>query len=92
MASSDGAESRKETLHWKDQEKCQGCGAQKSKIGQEGGEPLRAIKLRDGGRDLLCSECFVEALNDGRVSEDDPRVASDGRPNLGTPAKRGVRD
>lgn len=73
------------TKHWKDQDKCQGCGAPKEQ------EPLRAILLTSGEKDLLCVECFVEANNDGRVSPDDPRVNDDGSIELGIPRAPGQR-
>lgn len=81
-----------EHTHWKDQEECQGCGADKPRIGQDGGAPVRAIQLKSGRKDLLCSDCFAEAVTEGRVSRNDPRVADDGTVDRGThraPGQRG---
>lgn len=72
--------------HWKDQDECQGCGAEDA--------PLRAILLQSGERDLLCVGCFMDAFDEGRIHPDDARVDGNeayiGRPNA--PGQRGGCD
>jgi hypothetical protein len=65
--------------HWKEQDECQECGADRNEVA------LRAIKLKSGGRDLLCIGCFSEALEEGRVDPSDPRVDDNGMMNAGIP-------
>lgn len=55
-------------MSWKDQTECQGCGTHREETA------LRAIKLKNSDRVLLCRECFEEKLNAGEVSPEDPRV------------------
>lgn len=71
-------------------DECEGCGVEgPGPIGSGvGGEPLRAIKMKAGGREMLCVECFVEAVEEGRVDESDPRVEPD-RLITGTPGAPG---
>lgn len=63
------SEGPEQDTHWKDQDECQSCGAGRDEA------HLRAIKLKSGGRDLLCEGCFADALEDGRVHPDDPRLS-----------------
>lgn len=55
-----------ETDHWKDQDECWDCG--RSDV------PLRAIKMVNLGRQMLCRDCFETALEVGEVHPSDPRV------------------
>lgn len=61
----DGGEQVGDGTHWKDQDGCQGCG--------QPHDPLRAVKIRGGGRDLLCYDCFKKALEADRIDPDDER-------------------
>lgn len=65
--------------HWKDQTECQSCDP------DESGGTLRAIKMKSGGRDLLCFEHFCEALDNGDVDPTDPRFNDDGTIDIGIP-------
>lgn len=59
-------QSDSETEHWKDADDCQSCGDSETH--------LRAIKMENGSRELLCFDCFIEARDDGRVHPLDPRI------------------
>ena len=52
--------------HWKDQDECQDCG--RSDV------PLRAIKMVNLPRQMLCQDCFETALEVGEVDPTDPRI------------------
>lgn len=62
---------------WGDE--CEWCGVHENKAA------LRAIKMQDGGRELLCIEDFVKALDTGEVDPSDPRVDDGGSAILGVP-------
>lgn len=68
MVTTDGNTRTETGMHWKEQDECQDCGVDRSDAA------LRAIKLKDGGRDLLCNGCFSQAVEEGRVEPSDPRV------------------
>lgn len=54
---------------WREQDECQRCG--------DGGDEvdLRGIKMRDGGRAMLCQDCFEVELDRGNVRPDDERLS-----------------
>jgi hypothetical protein len=45
---------------------CESCG--------QSDVPLRRIKIRDGGRELLCQSCFLKPVENNRVDPSDPRI------------------
>jgi hypothetical protein len=63
-----------ESDDWRDLDACERCG--------DSDVPLRAIKMREGRRRLLCIDCFFDAEQNGEVDPDDPRIDDPpGRPN-----------
>lgn len=36
--------------------------------------PIRSIKMKEGGRERLCEECFEAAADVGKVDPSDPRL------------------
>lgn len=63
------SESKPEPLDaWKDIDYCEGCEADDT--------PLRAIKMRKGRRQMLCQDCFEDAIDEGEVSLSDERIVT----------------
>lgn len=54
---------------WKDINQCETCG--------ESDAHLRAIRMKQGRRQMLCYGCFIQANEDGEVDPADPRVKED---------------
>lgn len=61
--------------NYRDIKKCEGCGAPGAR---KDGVALRAIKMRQGRRRMLCLACFTNELERGSVSPSDPRVEEHG--------------
>jgi len=51
-----------------DTDHCEDCGVSRES------EPLRAVRMQGGDRELLCEACFEDALDDKRVHGYDERV------------------
>lgn len=61
---------------WGDQERCQRCDAPKQTGSGDSdrSEVLRAVKLRSGRTEMMCRECFREAVDDDEVDPKDPKL------------------
>lgn len=51
---------------WRDIEDCESCGQPE--------RPTRAIQMREGRPRRLCRPCFLDAVDEDRVSPRDPRL------------------
>lgn len=62
-------------LYYREINECEGCGVPSA---SNGGDDLRAIKMREGRRRMFCVGCFTQELERETVDPSDPRVENHG--------------